>query len=138
MRNVLYLKYLPENVTDEFIIIMQKEFLQENQEFVKQGKPLDKIYILVSGKIELFLTIAGGDLYLDTLEESGCVLNQISILNQFKMTYSARAKTDVEVLTISLENLNKYREKNSMKALDQAINEFQEQYVKKKELHLKQ
>lgn len=84
------------------------------------------------------MTIAGGDLYLDTLEESGCVLNQISILNQFKMTYSARAKTDVEVLTISLENLNKYREKNSMKALDQAINEFQEQYVKKKELHLKQ
>lgn len=27
MRNILYLKYLPENVTDEFIIIMQKEFL---------------------------------------------------------------------------------------------------------------
>lgn len=53
------------------------------------------------------------------------------------MTYSARAKTDAEVLTISLDNLNKYREKNSMKELDKAIVDFEDNYIKKRELHVK-
>jgi hypothetical protein len=30
MRNIYYLKYLPERVTDELSIIVKKEFLQEN------------------------------------------------------------------------------------------------------------
>lgn len=108
----MYIKYLPEKDIDELTINMEKQYFEENQELFKQNEIPPDVFILVSGKIEIYLTISEGELYLDTLEEVGSVLNQISILNKQKMTYSARAKTDVEVLTMSYEKLMQFRDKN--------------------------
>jgi CRP-like cAMP-binding protein len=82
MRNVMYIQYLPDKVTDELTIILNQEFYSENEEIFKVGDVPEKIFILVSGQIECFLKISDGELILDTLEESGCVMNQINILNK--------------------------------------------------------
>ena len=41
----------------------------------KNGDIPEKIFILASGKIEIYLKISDGEMILDTLEESGCVMN---------------------------------------------------------------
>lgn len=103
---------MPDKVTDELTIILNQEFYNENEEIFKHGDEPQKIFILVSGKIEIYLKVSDGELILDTLEESGCVMNQINILNKQKMNYCARAKTDVELMTISYNDLMTYKDKN--------------------------
>ena len=75
MRNIMYIKYLPEKDIDELTISMESQYYEENQELFKQNEIPPEVYILVSGKIEIYLTISEGELYLDTLEEVGSVLN---------------------------------------------------------------
>lgn len=98
-------------MAQELTIILTPEIFDENQEIFKEGDIPGKIYILVQGTLELYLTITDGELILDTLKCSGSVLNQVSILTKLKMTYSVRAKTDVEMLTITKEDLYRYKEK---------------------------
>jgi CRP-like cAMP-binding protein len=79
---------------------------------------------LARGKIEIFLTIPEGELILDTITEPGSVFAQISILNRMKMTYSARAGEDSEILTISNEKLIEQRALNHMQPLNTQIDKF--------------
>lgn len=72
---------------------------------------------------------------LDTLEEPGCVMNQINFLNKQKMSYCARAKSDVvEILTISHSDLMAYRDKTQLFQLKMAIENFQDNYIMKRKL----
>ena len=55
MRNIMYIQYLPDKISDELTIIMNQDFYHENEEIFKNGDIPDKIFILASGKIEIFL-----------------------------------------------------------------------------------
>ena len=134
MRNIMYMQYLPDKVTDELTIILNQEFFSQNEEIFKHGDEPQKIFILVSGQIEIYLKISDGELILDTLEESGCVMNQINILNKVKMNYCARAKSDIELMTISYRDLMAYKEKSQLSTLKQAIEDFQDKYIMKRKL----
>lgn len=87
------------------------------------------MYILSRGKIEIFLTIPEGELFLDVITEPGSVLSQISILNRMKLTYSARAKEDTEMLSISYEKLQEQRALNHMQPLNQEIEKYFEKTI---------
>ena len=115
---------MPDKITDELTIIVNTEFYYENEEIFKAGDIPDKIFILASGQVEIYLKIADGELMLDTLEEPGCVMNQINFLNKQKMLYCARAKSDVEMLTISHKDLMAYSEKTQLLQLKIAIENF--------------
>lgn len=93
------------------------------------------MYILSRGKIEIFLTIPEGELLLDVITEPGSVLSQISILNRMKLTYSARAKEDSEMLSISYEKLQEQRALNHMQPLNQEIEKYFEKVITPLELH---
>ena len=116
--------YLPVDILDELTIILSNEIFDENQEVFKQGQVSDKVYVLARGKIEIFLTIPEGELLLDTITEPGSVLAQISILNRMKMTYSARAGEDSEILSISYEKLLEQRALNHMQPLNTEIDKY--------------
>lgn len=109
---------------DELTIILTPDIYDENQEIFKQGQVSDKVYILARGKIELFLNISEGELYLDTLSEPGSVLAQASLLHRQKLTYCARAKEDVELLSISYDDLMQYKSLNHMQPLTNAIERY--------------
>ena len=124
LKNVQFMLYLPEDILDELTIILALDIYDENQEIFKQGQVSDKVYILSRGKIEIFLTIPEGELQLDVITEPGSVLSQISILNRMKLTYSARAKEDSEMLSISHEKLQQQRALNHMQPLNQEIEKY--------------
>ena len=109
LSNIIYIKYLPEKVKDELSIIIKQEFYEENYEIIKQAEVSNKIFILVQGKIEIYVNINDEEIILDMLEEPGCILNQVCILNKYPSTYSARAKSDLEVLSITREDLMMYK-----------------------------
>ena len=71
----MFMRYLPEGDIEELTLILNRELFDENAEIFKHGEVIDKIYILASGSIELYLNISEGELYLDTLTETGCVMN---------------------------------------------------------------
>mmetsp|Transcript_41304 Transcript_41304/g.62908 ORF Transcript_41304/g.62908 Transcript_41304/m.62908 type:complete len:172 (-) Transcript_41304:761-1276(-) len=123
LSNIPFMKYLPDKVLDELTIIMKQEFFDENFEIMKQGEYSGKIYILVQGKIEIYVPTSE-DLILDILEEPGCILNQVSVISNFKVSYCARAKTDLECLTISIDDLMTYKKKSQMTSLNYAIDDF--------------
>lgn len=58
----------------------------------------------------------------------------MSILTKLKMTYSVRAKTDVEMLTITKEDLYRYKEKAQMSDLKKAIEKFEKSEIEGKNL----
>lgn len=124
LKNIQFMLYLHEDILDEMTISLQTDIFDENQEIFKQNQVADKVYILAHGKIEIFLTIPEGELLLDVITEPGSVLSQISILNRMKMTYSARAKVDTEMLSISYEKLQEQQALNHMQTLNQEIEKF--------------
>jgi len=124
--------YLPEVILDELTVILNLEIFEENQEIFKQGQYSDKVYILARGKIEIFLNIPDGELYLDTLSEPGCVMSMISLLNRMKLTYCARAKEDTEMLTITYTDLMNYQSLNHRAPLNKAIEEFKDNVIEPK------
>lgn len=124
LKNVQFMLYLPEDILDELTVVLNLDIYDENQEIFKQGQQSDNIYILAHGKIEIFLTIPEGELLLDVITEPGSVLAQISILNRMKLTYSARAKEDSEMLSISYEKLQEQRALNHMQPLNTEIEKY--------------
>lgn len=57
------------------------------------------------------------ELILDTLSKPGCVLNQVCMLKKYKLNYSARAKTDIETMIITYDELSEYIEMTKMVGL---------------------
>lgn len=129
LKNIQFMLYLPDEILDELTISLSLDIYDENQEIFKQGQVSDKVYILSRGKIEIFLTIPEGELFLDCITEPGSVLSQISILNRMKLTYSARAKEDSEMLSISYEKLQEQRALNHMQPLNQEIEKYFEKVI---------
>ena len=129
LKNIQFMLYLPWDILDEMTISLSVDIFDENQEIFKQGQISDKVYILSRGKIEIFLTIPEGELFLDVITEPGSVLSQISILNRMKLTYSARAKEDTEMLSISYEKLQEQRALNHMQPLNQEIEKYFEKTI---------
>lgn len=129
LKNIQFMLYLPEDILDELTISLSLDIYDENQEIFKQGQVSDKVYILSRGKIEIFLTIPEGELFLDCITEPGSVLSQISILNRMKLTYSARAREDSEMLSISYEKLQEQRALNHMQRLNHEIEKYFEKTI---------
>lgn len=128
LQRIYFMRYLSREIIDELTVILVQEIFDENQEILRHGEPFDKILILTSGVIEIYVTISGADgpeeMILDTLDTPGCVLNQVCMLKRYKLNYSARAKTDIETMVISRDDINRYLERDQMAGLRHAIEEF--------------
>lgn len=59
------------------------------------------MYILVSGEVEIYLSLGSDDLILDTLTVTGSIIGMQNVLCKGKFTFQARAKNDVTMLSVS-------------------------------------
>ena len=75
---------------------------QAGYQIFQQNKYYNKVYILVTGQVELFFALKNKDIKIETIKHRGCVMNQTNCLTMDKITYSARAVDSVTLLTISL------------------------------------
>ena len=65
--------------------------------------------ILVSGELEIFVSFRNQEIVLDTITVTGSTIGLLSFLNRSKITYFARAKTDVTMLSLTTEVLEQLR-----------------------------
>ena len=62
--------------------------------------------ILVSGELEIFVSIRNQDVILDTVTITGSTIALLSFLNRSKITYFCRAKSDVIMLSLTSDVLD--------------------------------
>lgn len=83
----------------------------EGEIIFKNGAELDKVYILASGEVEVYVSTADEDLILDTFRENGCIMGQFTILDlQTVVTYSARTISPVTMLELDVSKIEQCAE----------------------------
>lgn len=60
---------------------VEQEDHDEETVLFTNGDSIDKIYILLNGEIETYLSLPDDDMVLDTLNEPGCVFGEAAFLN---------------------------------------------------------
>ena len=104
--NVEYFRDLSVETYEELILNLQQEVYQSGEQIIKQGEYYDRVFILASGEVELYLQLPYKEIPLELISEVGCTINQVSCIVQEKIGFSARAVKSVQLLSISMRNLN--------------------------------
>lgn len=110
MEKILFLKRVGifEGMTSEQLRIIssictEEDFL-ENEIIFEEGDIGDKMYIIISGVIQIYLEKKDGEeIHLATLDSKGEVTGEFSTLTEEPRNASGRAATDLRVLTIEKE-----------------------------------
>lgn len=77
----------------------------------KNTEPIEYLYILAHGEVEVYVTTADEDLILDTFKENGCLMGQYTILDAGRpITYSARTVSQVSMLRLKITEIEKASE----------------------------
>ena len=94
------------------------------------GSQCQKLYLIVKGELEIYLDQNGKEYTLDTLGPKA-ILGRYSVLTQEIFEFSARATTNLIMLTLSQNDLIEGAEECSaiQQALDSAINKLTETMV---------
>jgi len=119
LQNINYLKEISQVTLEELTYKLGHEFFEEGQVIFKNGDEISKIYILANGTVDTYVSLSDEDLILDKLKIQGTVFGQFTILDKEKITYSARATSETNMLVLDKAHLQKHRE--DYKDLNEAL-----------------
>jgi CRP-like cAMP-binding protein len=102
----------PGGITKLFAYLAKRETYLKGQIILEEGLPCDRFFIIISGKVDIHQHHQGRRFHLqllscDTLNYFG----ELALLSEFNWFFSARAWTDVTLLSISREAFSKVLEK---------------------------
>lgn len=80
----------------------------EGEIIFKNTEPIEHLYILAHGEVDVYVTTADEDLVLDVFKENGCLMGQYTILDVGRpITYSARTVSPVTLLKLSMQEIER-------------------------------
>ena len=95
-----------------YAYLTQRENYSENEPIVSQGEPCDRMFLIMSGKVAICEEHHDRDFHLQILSADGFnYFGELALLAQFDWFFSAKAATDVKMLTITREAFLKIMEK---------------------------
>lgn len=102
----------PAGVSKLFAYLAKRETYTKGQIIMEKGKPCDRFFIIMSGKVDIYQQYEGRRFHLqlltaDTLNYFG----ELALLSEFNWFFSARAWTDVTLLSISRKAFGKVMER---------------------------
>ncbi len=116
--NLLFLRQLPFfsgtplDTIRLYAYLARRESYTRNDRIVNQGDPCDRMFLIMSGKIAICENHHDNEFCLQTLTADGLnYFGELALLAQFDWFFSARALTDVRLLTITREAFLKVMEK---------------------------
>ena len=110
MTNVPYLLRLSLKTRNEVLYSLRREFYQKDQLIFRTGALLNSTIFVEEGEIQLFLPIdEGRELAIDVLYQGSC-LGFNSILQQKQIMFSAKAKSNVNLLILQYDTLDRLRD----------------------------
>ena len=116
--NLAFLRQLPffANTPLETIrlyaYLSQRENYLRNEPIFTQGEPSDRMFLIMSGKVAICDKHHEREFHLQMLSAEGFnYFGELALLAQFDWFFSAKAATDVKLLTITREAFHKVMEK---------------------------
>jgi len=126
LKNINYFQHLSNEILETLVYKLRQEYFEDGQLLFKHNEQVQQVYILADGQVDTFVSLNDEDLVLDTLQVPGSVLCQYSILQKAPITYSARATMETHMLVLSIDTINKLKERDELKDLKRALWNMQE------------
>lgn len=125
----------PSGVVKLFAYLAKKEEYSKGQYILNEGDRCDRFFLIMSGKVDISQHYHDRPFHLQLLCDTGFnYFGELALLAEFDWFFSARAWTDVTLLTISREAFTKVMERypesyQSMvkKIINLRINRFADQ-----------
>lgn len=114
----------PAGVVKMFAYLAKKEEYVKGENIVSGDIRCDRLFLIMSGKVDIFQMVEGRRFHLQLLSaDSFNYFGELALLAEFDWFFSARAWTDVVLLTISREAFTKVMERfpDSYQAMVQKI-----------------
>lgn len=112
MKRVLFvLGHLSDNDIEWMIENGAKHYLSKGDYLVQQGEPVEDIYIVLSGSLNIF-SEDSPNVNIATIG-SGEIIGEMSFLDERPPSVSVMATEEVSVYRISLERVKQYMEVNT-------------------------
>ncbi len=102
----------PAGVVKLFAYLAKREEYKKGQHIINEGGRCDRFFLVLSGKVDIFQLHNKRRFHLQLLsEERMNYFGELALLSEFNWFFSARAWTDVVLLTISREAFTKVMER---------------------------
>jgi len=102
----------PGGAAKLFAYLAKRETYKKGQIIMEEGKPCDRCFIIMGGEVDIHQHYNGRRFHLQLLQaDSLNYFGELALLSEFKWFFSARAWTDVTLLSISREAFGKVMEK---------------------------
>jgi CRP/FNR family transcriptional regulator, cyclic AMP receptor protein len=109
---------LDENERQALAHLLETEYFKQGQEIFGYGDQGDSIYIVRSGKVQVFIENDEGDTLIVSEPGPGEPFGEISFLDAGPRTATAHAVEDTECLTLTRERLLEFIDQHAHAAID--------------------
>jgi CRP/FNR family cyclic AMP-dependent transcriptional regulator len=103
MVKVRLFKYLTPQEVDWMLVKWKQKNASENTVIVKEGSTGDEMYIIESGRVEVYLTRGDVVLLLSELQEAS-FFGEMALLTDKPRSATVKAKTDCRLLTLKKQD----------------------------------
>ena len=104
IKNIYYFEQISNDSLEELANYMKQNYFDCDQVLFRAGDPVEDIYFIASGTVNIIVELEHNQIILETLSE-GCVIGFNGILSKNLFTFTARAKSKVSVYTLSKDKL---------------------------------
>jgi CRP-like cAMP-binding protein len=102
----------PPGVSKLFAYLAKKEEYRKGEIVIEEGTPSGRFYFIMSGKVDIYSSTDGRRFHLQLLSDTGInYFGEFALLSEFNWFFSARAWSDVTLLSISHEDFSKVMER---------------------------
>ena len=103
---------VPGGAAKLFAYLAKEERYSKGQVILEEGKRCDRCFLIVSGKVDIYQYHDERRFHLQLLDAEGLnYFGELALLSEFNWFFSARAWTDVTLLSISREAFSKVMER---------------------------
>jgi CRP-like cAMP-binding protein len=125
--SVDYFKPCSNDTIEEISYYCEQVHYDKDNVVFRAGDPIDKIYFVVSGKVNIIVNIHGRDIVVDTLHQ-GCSIGANGVLGNLCHNFSAKTMSTTSFYCISKDHLSSLL--NTCEDLDREVYKWKEYYEK--------
>lgn len=112
LRRLPVFRETPTDVLKLYAYLAKKKEFKAGETIIEQGKPSDQMYLIIKGNVSICEERNGKNFFMQILsEEEYNYFGELALLAKFDWFFSARAVTDVKLLSISREAFIKIHER---------------------------
>jgi len=104
VKRVEYFDAMPDDIVFDLIFSLQTQVYDKETTILAEHALIDSIFFIEEGSVEVSTKFEGNNFVIDTLHP-GSAINYRAVLMRDQMYVNFKAKTEVKLLTITLENL---------------------------------